>query len=72
MEFLMQALWELRQHLTAVSDMYQLDQWPVHPGYDNLIKGIAEVSGVDSETFWIWFENHCESLEQLRSYFIAG
>lgn len=68
MDSLLSALMELRQHMELVSEMFQLDTWPVMPGYENLLKAVANLNQLDAETFGIWFENHCESMEQLQSY----
>ncbi|MDZ7902306.1 MAG: hypothetical protein U5L01_07090 [Rheinheimera sp.] len=56
------------EHEEALGVLYKLDTWPTVPGYDALIKGIADIAGIDADTFWMWFENTCESLEQLQEF----
>ncbi|MCT6700898.1 hypothetical protein [Rheinheimera sp. 4Y26] len=68
MDQLTQALWELRQHMVALCATYQLDVWPTVPGYESLIKGIEQSAGLEEEQLLFWFENNCESLEQLQEY----
>lgn len=45
--------------------------WPQVPGYESLMKGIAITAGIDEDTLWIWFENDCESLEQLQVFIVT-
>lgn len=68
MEQLIIALWAMREHAEALGDTYKLDTWPTVPGYDALIKGIADIAGIEADTFWMWFENHCQTEEGLRMY----
>ncbi len=68
MDNLLSALMEIRQHAELVAEMFQLDTWPVMPGYESLLKAVANLNQLDAETFGIWFENHCESIEQLQRY----
>ncbi len=68
MDELTKALWEMRQHMISLCVLYKLDVWPQVPGYECLMKGIASTAGIDEDILWNWFENTCESVEQLQEF----
>lgn len=68
MDELTKALWDLRQHMVAICVTYKLDVWPTMPGYESLIRGIETIAGLKDEQLLYWFENTCETLEQLQEY----
>lgn len=72
MEQLISALWQMRTHAEQLCATYQLDNWPTVPGYDSLVKGIASINGIDADTFWMWFENHCQTEAGLHMYIEAN
>jgi hypothetical protein len=68
MGYLLTALWDLRVYIEKLNEIYVLDSWPTMPGYDQLIKGIAYTADLDEDAFWMWFENHCTTHEELCRY----